>query len=184
VSREEHDFEYVGMPPKSPQKGTDAKLSSGDRNPKNLILQGEFLWFSHAVNCDGRSAVQWHQVRLNGKIKQSGIIKSRDTNYIQTTIGVNKNLDVVVGFQEANEDMYISPRLAYRKAKDPKGKLRPIISLGEGKGASKESGAWGDYSGCAVDAGNMLDIWTVQSIADKEGQGDTVIVKVPLSTLK
>jgi len=74
--------------------------------------------------------------------------------------------------------MFISPRLAYRSADDPPGTIRRIISFGEGKGAT-EGGAWGDYSGSVVDGGNQLDLWTIQSIADESGKGDTLIAKLP-----
>ena len=182
VGRKKHHLEHFGWPPKSPQKGTDVKTSSGDRNPKNLILQGGYLWFSHAVNVRGRSAVQWHQVQLDGTIKQTGLISDPDTGYIQTTIAVNKRLDVLIGFQEVNENMYISPRLAYRLAKDPAGTTHKIIKLGEGKGPT-DGVAWGDYSGSAIDGDNRLDLWTIQSITDEKGKGDTVIVRVPFSKL-
>jgi hypothetical protein len=46
--------------------------------------------------------------------------------------------------------MFISPRLAFRKADDPKGTLRKIVKLGEGKGATNGV-AWVDYSGSCVD---------------------------------
>lgn len=183
VANKPHGLKYVGRPPKSPQKGTDILTASGDRNPKNLVLQGGYLWFSQAVNCEGRSAVQWHQVRLDGTIVQTGIISDPETSYIQTTIGVNKKLDVLVGFQETNENMYISPRMAYRRATDPKGILREIVKLGEGQGAT-DGVSWGDYSGCAIDGDNRMDLWTIQSITDPKGKGDTVIAKVPFSILK
>lgn len=183
VARKPHGLNYVRRPPLSPQKGTDVKTASGDRNPKNLVLQGGYLWFSQAVNCEGRSAVQWHQVRLDGTIVQTGLISDPETSYIQTTIGVNKQLDVLVGFQETNENMYISPRLAYRRATDPLGTLREIVKLGEGQGATAGV-SWGDYSGCAIDGDNLLDLWTIQSITDPKGKGDTVIAKVPFSSLK
>jgi hypothetical protein len=182
VGRKPHGLEYVGRPPKSPQKGTDIQTSSGDRNPKNLVLQGGYLWFSHAVNCEGRAAVQWHQVRLDGRIVQTGLISDPDTSYIQTTIAVNKRLDVLVGFQETNENMYISPRMAYRRARDPKGELRKIVKLGEGQGAT-DGVSWGDYSGSVIDGDNLLDLWTIQSITDPDGKGDTVIARAPFSTL-
>lgn len=102
----------------------------------------------------------------------------KSTNYRQTTIAVNKNEDVLVGFQETNETMYISPRLAFRLSSDPKGQLREIVNLGEGQGAP-DGVAWGDYSGNVVDGDNMLDLWTIQSITDTGGKGDTIIVKVP-----
>jgi len=174
-----HHFKYFGWPPKSPQKGTDKKTASGDRNPKNLVLRNGYLWFSHAVNCNGRSAVGWHQVKLDGTIVQSGLLSDPKNSYIQTTIAVNKENDVLVGFQETGPDMFISPRLALRRGTDPKGKLHPIIKLGEGLAPTK-GGPWGDYSGSCVDGDNDLDLWTIQSIANKKGRGATVIAKVPV----
>ncbi|WP_289054568.1 hypothetical protein [Carboxylicivirga marina] len=178
VSRTKHKLEYINYPPKSAQKGTEQVTSSGDRNPKNLVLQSNCIWFSQAVNCNGRSAVQWHQIKLSGEFVQTGLIASDKSNYIQTTIAVNSNNDVLVGFQETNENMYISPRMAFRYAADAPGKLRNIISLGEGKGATNGV-AWGDYSGSIIDGDNLTDLWTIQSIANEQGKGETVIVKVP-----
>jgi hypothetical protein len=174
-----HGLTYVGFPPKSPQKGTDQLTASGDRNPKNMVLQGGYLWFSQAVNCNGRSAVQWHQIKTDGSIVQTGLISDPKSSYIQTTLAVNKNLDVLVGFQETSADMYISPRLTFRRASDPPGEMRDIVKLGEGLGPTNGV-AWGDYSGSVVDGDNLTDLWTVQSIADSDGKGDTIIVKVPM----
>ena len=174
-----HNFKYFDWPPKSPQKGTAAKTASGDRNPKNLVVQGGFLWFCHTINCEDRAAVQWHQVDLkDGTFVQSGLISHAKNSYIQSTLAVNKHLDVLVGFQETGPDMFISPRLVYRRAADPIGEMRPVLGLGEGQVAT-EGGAWGDYSGSVVDGDNLLDLWTVQSIANKTGRGDTVIAKLP-----
>ncbi|WP_034043691.1 hypothetical protein [Wocania ichthyoenteri] len=178
VGKKPHGLQHVDWPPQSPQKNTDQLTSSGDRNPKNLVFQNGDIWFSQTVNVEGRAGVQWHQVKTDGTIVQTGLISSKTSNYIQTTIAVNKKNDVLVGFQETNENMYISPRLAFRKAKDPKGTLRDIVSLGEGKGFT-DGVSWGDYSGTIIDGDNLKDLWTIQSITDKEGKGDTVIVKVP-----
>ena len=175
-----HQLTHNGYPPQSPQKGSKQRTASGDRNPKNLVVQSGYIWFSHAVNCKRRAAVQWHQIKLDGRIVQTGLISDPKSSYIQTTIAVNKNQDVLVGFQETNEAMFISPRLAFRRAGDPKGTLREMVNLGEGQAATNGV-AWGDYSGSVIDGDNLLDLWTVQSIADKRGRGDTVIVRVPFS---
>ena len=180
VGNKPHHLKYIGYPPQSPQKGTEQKTSSGDRNPKNIVMQNGFLWFSQAVNCEGRSAVQWHQLQTDGTFVQTGLISSETSNYIQTTIAVNKNNDVLVGFQETNAEMFISPRMAFRKADDAPGTLREIISLGEGKGAT-DGVSWGDYSGSVIDGDNLTDLWTIQSITNTEGKGGTVIVKVPFN---
>ena len=179
VSSKPHKLTYVDYPPQSPQLGTAQKVSSGDRNPKNLVLQSGHIWFSQAVLCEGRSVVQWHQINIKtGNIIQTGIIKSDTTNYIQTTIAVNKKNDVLVGFQTVNEHSFISPRFAYRKAKDPLNTLRPIISMGEGKGAT-DGASWGDYSGSMIDGDNLLDLWTIQSIANIKGRAESLIAKLP-----
>ncbi len=179
VSRAKHNLKYVGWPPQSPQKECEKPTASGDRNPKNLVKQGGDLWFSHTVNCEGRAAVQWHQLKLDGSVVQSGRISNPSASFIQTTIAVNKNLDVLVGFQQTSDTMFISPRFAIRRASDPLGQLRETVSIGEGLAATK-GGPWGDYSGSIVDGDNLLDLWTVQSIADAQGNGDTVIARFPI----
>ena len=179
VSNKPHGLKYVDYPPPSPQNGTEQKVSSGDRNPKNLVFQNGSIWFSQAVNCEGRSAVQWHQINAStGKIVQTGLIKSDTTNYIQTTIAVNTNNDLLVGFHEVNERSYISPRFAYRKSGDALGTLRPMVSVGEGKGAT-DGESWGDYSGSSIDGDNLLDLWTIQSMTNVKGKSESIIIKVP-----
>lgn len=173
-----HQWKDFGWPPASPQMGTDKTTSSGDRNPKNVVLQSGFIWFSQTINVNGRAAVRWNQIKRDGSTVQSGLIADDSRSFIQTTLAVNQNLDVLVGFQETGSDMFISPRFAFREATDRPGTLRDRISIGEGKAAT-EGGAWGDYSGSVVDGDNMLDLWSVQSVADETGRGDTVIVRVP-----
>ena len=180
VARKAHGFEHFDWPPQSPQKGTAQKTASGDRNPKNLVVQNGHLWFSHTVNVDGRAAVQWHQFTLDGTVVQSGRIAHPTNSFIQTTLAVNKNNDVLIGFQETGPDMYISPRYALHRAGDKPGAIGEIIKLGEGQGAT-DGAAWGDYSGTVVDGDNLTDLWTIQSITDAEGKGDTVIARIPLS---
>ena len=175
VAKTAHHLTYFDYPPPSPQLGSKQVVSSGDRNPKNLVFQNGSIWFSQAVNCNGRSAVQWLQIRArDGKIEQQGLISSDTTNYIQTTIAVNKKNDVLIGFQEANERSFISPRFTYRLAKDPKNTTRPIIHLGEGKAAT-DGQSWGDYSGSIIDGDNQTDMWTIQSITNEKGKNESVI---------
>ncbi len=177
VVRAQHHFQYFGSPPQSPMKGTPARTASGDRNPKNLVVQGRHLWFSQTVNVDGRAGVQWHQVTLAGFFVQSGLLSHPVNSYIQTSIAVNRSNDVLVGFQETGPDMFISARCAWRKARDRAGALGPIFPIAEGLAAT-EGGAWGDYSGSVIDGDNLTDLWTIQSVANAAGRGSTVIMRV------
>ena len=179
VSQQPHHLKFIEYPPQSPQKGTTQKVSSGDRNPKNIVLQNDHLWFSQAINKDDHAAVQWHQINANnGSIVQSGLINNDSSNYIQTTLAVNKKNDVLIGFQETNANSFISPRVAYRMGNDSPGTIREIISLGEGKGAT-DGVSWGDYSGSIIDGENLNDLWTIQSITNDKGKGETIIAKLP-----
>lgn len=174
-----HLFKHFGWPPASPMKNTDKKTASGDRNPKNLVIQGGALWFSHAVNINGRAAVQWHQFKLDGTRLQSGELSHPVNSYIQTSIAVNKRNDVLVGFQETGPEMAISARCSVRLANDPVGTLRRIVNIREGI-APTEGGAWGDYSGSTIDGDNLSDLWTIQSFANEKGRGSTVIARIKL----
>ena len=179
VVRKAHAFAHFGSPPQAAMKGVTVKTAAGDRNPKCVVVQGGCLWFSHTVNVEGRAGVQWHQVRLDGTFVQSGLLAHPTNSYIQTTLAVNGRGDVLVGFQETGPEMFISARCAWRRAGDAPGTLRAIQALGEGAAAT-EGGAWGDYSGSVVDGDDLSTLWTVQSVANDEGRGSTVIARVPM----
>lgn len=158
--------------------------SSGDRNPKNIVLQNGHLWFSQVVNKDGHDAVQRHQINANdGSIVKTGLINNDSSNFIKTTVAVNKKNDVLVEFQEANSNSFISPRVAYRMGKDKLGTIREIISLGEEKSAT-DGVSWGDSSDSNIDGGNLNDLWTIQSITNEKGKEETVIAKLPFGKRK
>lgn len=177
VADKPHGFKNFGWPPQSPMKGTDKKTASGDRNPKGLVVQNRHLWFSQAVNVDGRAAVQWHKFKLDGTPVYSEVISHPVNSYIQTTLGVNKRGEVLVGFQETGPEMHISGRCAYRFP-DRDRYRGGILKLAEGV-APTEGGAWGDYSGTVVDGDDQTTLWTIQTYANAKGRGSTVIARVP-----
>jgi hypothetical protein len=47
--------------------------------------------------------------------------------------------------------------------------------------AGGEGVAWGDYIGSVVDGHDLLDLWTIQSVANEQGRRETVIVRVPFA---
>jgi hypothetical protein len=177
VAKSPHHLTYIKRPPQSPQKGTSQKVASGDRNPKVVVYQNGCIWFSQCINYNDRSAVQWHQIDVKtGKILQSGLISHPSKSYIQTSLTVNKFEDVLIGFQQTDSTSFISSAYTYRKKNDKSGTVRPVISFAEGKGATNGA-SWGDYSGSIIDGDNLRDLWTVQSVANKDGRGETVILR-------
>ena len=178
IASKAHNWPSFRWPPKSPQKESSQLVASGDRSPKNIVLQSGQLWFSQNIDLNGRAAIRWSQVDLKANVIQSGTLGDNKNSLIQTSISVNQNLDVMIGFQETGPDMFISPRIAFRRSSDPPNEMRARIDIGTGQAAT-DGEAWGDYSGSALDGANRKDLWTIQSITDSNGQGDTVVVKLP-----
>jgi hypothetical protein len=163
---------YTSWPLFSAQEGTTQLVSSGDFNPKNVVIQNNTLWYSHVVDVDGFSGIEWMQLSLlNGKVLQQGVLTNKNTNYIQPTIAINKRGDMAIGFQETNSEINISARAAFRLNNDALGTLHPVINVASGnctyeKINSKEPNlAWGDYSSSVVDGDNGIDFWFAQTIA-------------------
>ncbi|WP_145199694.1 hypothetical protein [Planctomycetes bacterium Poly30] len=175
-----HGLELTGSLPDSPQKGIEQKTPSGSRHPKNVVLQGGFIWFANAIHHEGRAAVQWYQVRLDGSIFQRGLIASDTSSYIQPTLAVNERLDVLVSFQETSPEMFIGTRVAWRRGDDVPGTLRAIGATGEGEGVNRSKTPL-DYSACCIDGDNGLDLWTIQGLTDPRHKGHTVVVRVPFA---
>lgn len=173
VQETPHDGSY-NFPPGAPQKDSAARAASGDPTAKIAILRKQSIWFAHDFESDlggaEHSAVNWGQLGLQGELQQLGDIDdaSGKVFHMQPTLGVNKNGDVLIGYQTSTASSFVSARYAYRLASDPPGSLRPAVSLQEGTDAAGD-GAWGDYSGTSVDGDNLLDIWTLQSFASADG---------------
>lgn len=159
-------------------KGTTKRTASGDRNPKGIVLQNNCLWFSQTVDVDGRAGVQWNQFKLDGTFVQGGLFSDPVNSYIETTLAVNRDEDVLIGFQETGPEMFISARFGYRFGKDRPGTTRQIVKFGEGL-APTEGGAWGDYSATVLDGDDHKTLWTIQSVANEKGRGSCVIARVP-----
>ena len=165
--------QYIEPPPSSQQMGTNKLVSSGDFRPKNVVIQNNSLWFSHIVNLNENSAIEWFQLSVkDGTVIQKGLISKNGTNYIQPTIAVNTRGDMAINFEETNSTMNISVRVAYRLAGDPKNTIREVINVAEGNspyfGSPENTDkvlAWGDYSGSVVDGDNGIDMWFAQSYA-------------------
>ena len=177
IAHQAHNWPSFRWPPPSPQRESSQLVASGDRSPKNIVLQSAHLWFSQNIEIDGRSAIRWSQIDLEGNVVHSGTLSDDKNSLIQTSISVNQNLDVMLGFQETGPDMFISPRIAFRRSSDPANEMRTNIDIGTGQAAT-DGQSWGDYSGSALDGANRTDLWTIQSITDRNGQGDTVVVKL------
>ena len=87
--------------------------------------------------------------------------------YAYTSIAVNRNEEVMLGFSEFESDDYVDAAYAFRDPTDAAGTMRDPIVYKEGedyyeKTFSGTRNRFGDYSHAVVDPVNDADLWTIQ----------------------
>lgn len=162
----------------APQFGTATKIDAGDSRLQNCAMRGGTIWCAHTiflpVATPTRSAVQWFQLDpAQRQIVQRGRIDDPSgTNfYAYPSIAVNRNNDVLVGYNRFSSSDYPSAEFSFRLATDPATTMQPETMFKHGEasyvsvGARSGSNRWGDYSATMVDPADDLTFWTIQEYA-------------------
>jgi uncharacterized protein (TIGR03437 family) len=167
----------------APQLGTGARIDTGDARMQSCVLRSAVIWCAHTVflpaNIPTRSAVQWiafdpnsYQVRQFGRIDDPTAVNF----YAYPSIAVNKNNDVLIGFNRFSVEQFPSADFVFRAGTDPMNAMGPdtVIKAGEGLYVSTKSSGnrWGDFSGTVLDPLDDLTFWTIQEYgAGASGDG-------------
>ena len=167
----------------APQKDGDL-IDAFNANAVNLVLRNGSLWCVHTVFlpelAPTRTAVQWWQVTLDGSVLQRGRIDDPTGArfFAYPSLAVNRDNQVLVGFNQFGADIYAGASYAYRAAADPPGTLRSVETLKDGEGPYRQlldysfdelRLRWGDYSTTVTDPLNDADFWTIQEYASLPG---------------
>ncbi len=131
----------------------------------------------HSVSLADRTAAQWTRLDTAGNFVDGGRIEdatATPTNggkwYAYTSIAVNKNNDVMVGFSEFESDDFADAGYALRLGADAAGTMRDPVIYKEGEDYYSKDffgtrNRFGDYSATRIDPVNDRDMWTVQEYA-------------------
>ncbi len=162
----------------APQLGTTTKIDTGDSRLQNCALRGGTIWCSHTIflplALPTRSAVQWFQIDPAAPaILQRGRIDDASATffYAYPSIAVNKNNDVLIGYNRFSANDYASDEFSFRLASDPPNTLEPDVLFKAGEapyvvvGRNSGSNRWGDFSTTMVDPADDLTFWTIQEYA-------------------
>ncbi|MBZ5724882.1 MAG: hypothetical protein LAP87_07775 [Acidobacteriia bacterium] len=168
----------------APQLGTTARIDTGDSRLQNCVLRGGTIWCSHTIflplTGPTRAAVQWFQMNpaTAGILQRGRIDDSSSTNfYAYPSIAVNKNNDVLIGYNRFSANDYPSAEFSFRLASDAPNTLEPEVMVKAGEapyvvtGRQSGSNRWGDYSTTMVDPADDLTFWTIQEYAAAPPQG-------------
>ena len=87
--------------------------------------------------------------------------------YAYTSVAVNRNDDLLLGFSEFESDDFVDAAYTFRAAGDAAGTMRDTVVFKEGEDYyDKDFGTgrnrFGDYSHAVVDPVNDVDLWTIQ----------------------
>ena len=162
----------------APQLGTTTKIDTGDSRLQNCVMRGGTIWCSQTVflplASPARSAVQWFQIDPAGKtLLQLGRIDDPTATYFYAypSLAVNKNIDMLIGYNRFSASDYASAEFSFRLASDPPNTLEPDVLFRPGEaayvaiGSRSGSNRWGDFSTTWVDPADDLTFWTIQEYA-------------------
>jgi hypothetical protein len=163
----------------APQQGTTAKIASGGADFTHVSLRNGLITaaqtiFLPAGGSPTHTAIQWWQLTREGFVASRGRIEdpSGETYYAFPSVASNTRNDLILGYSTFSAQQFASSGYAFRAASDPHGSLRDggVVKAGEALYIRTGGGTrnrWGDYSACALDPGNGLDLWTIQENAMK-----------------
>ncbi|MFI4962877.1 MAG: hypothetical protein ACHP6H_03365, partial [Legionellales bacterium] len=178
--------------PEAGGTSTTDHVNIGDDRITRVMYRNHTLWCSYtaflpATGTATRSSIMWWQIDTNANPLQIGLIDDpTSTNfYAFSSLAVNVNNDVLVGFAAFSATTYPSAAYALHMNTDPLDSMRPLNIFRHGQAYYYETfgggrNRWGDYSGACVDPRNDTDFWTIQesSIVGTAPNWDTWWAKV------
>jgi len=162
-----------------PQLGTNSRLDLGDDRMQNCVQRGNSIWCAHTVflpatSAPNRSAVQWLEIATD----ESGLYRlarfgrlddpTGETLYAYPSIAVNKNNDVLLGYNRFSAQQFVSANFSFRAGTDPVGQFQADTLFKQGEAPQRprtRRARWGDYSVAVVDPVDDTSFWTAQEYA-------------------
>jgi PKD repeat protein len=163
----------------APQQGTTAKIANGGADFTHVSLRNGLITAAQTIflpsgGSPTRSAAQWWQLTREGFVASRGRIDdaSAQTFHAYPSAATNVRNDLIVGYSTFSSQQFASSGYAFRAASDASGTVRDggLIKSGEASYVRTGGGTrnrWGDYSTCAFDPTNGVDLWTIQENAMK-----------------
>ncbi len=174
----------------APCPGTLRFIDSGDAFIRsNAVFRNGRIWYPQTIGIDltpgppvtiNHTAAQWTALNTDGTFFDGGRVEDPTATssnggkwYAYSSISVNKNDDVLLGFSEFESDGFADAGYTFRLGTDAAGTMRDplIFKAGEDyyektfSSQAMASNRWGDYSHTVVDPVNDRDLWTIQEYA-------------------
>ena len=169
-----------------PQLGSDLRIDSGDATMQNCVARGTSVRCVNTMivrfNQEFRSVIQYYRANwpelgdptLTERVRIDDM--SGANFYAYPSIAVNKNLEVLIGYNRFNKTEYVGGSFAFRRPSDQSGALYFDGALKAGEDSYVKgnlSNRWGDYSTTLVDPADDTSFWTLQEYAASRTESGT-----------
>ncbi|MBM4455610.1 MAG: hypothetical protein FJ411_04395 [Verrucomicrobia bacterium] len=171
-----------------PQLGTNIRINGGHGEVDSCVMRGTSVWCAQTVvvrfNTETRVVIQFYRINwpVGGVPSLSSTDRIDDVTgnnyYAFPSIAVNKNNDVMLGYNRFNRTEYAGAFFAYRRASDPPGGYFFDVPIKAGedpyeKVVNDGRNRWGDYSTTVVDPLDDTSFWTLQEFAGTKSDAGT-----------
>jgi hypothetical protein len=166
------DFQPAGN--FGPQLGSTTGLELDSAYVDNIVVRDGSIWGCNPAYLPGdmpaRASIHWFQMTPSGTVEQSGFIDdpTGDRMFSYSTLAVNANHDIMVGYSRFSADEFASVGYSFRFGTDPLNEMRGDREYKAGESTYVRlfdgRNRWGDFSATQVDP-NDRHFWTVQEFA-------------------
>ncbi len=169
-----------------PQLGSDRKIDSGNGAIQNCVARGTSVWCVNTMvvrfNQEFRTVVQYYRINWpeSGDPTLTERVRVDDSSganfYAFPSIAVNKNLELLIGYNRFNKTEFVGGSYAFRRPSDQPGALFVDGPLKVGEDSYVKgnfSNRWGDYSTTVVDPADDTSFWTLQEYAASRTESGT-----------
>ena len=172
-------------PPEAPALNSTTDINTIDPRPLNAVFRNGSIWTTHDVDSAfGTAGCRWYEINpLTNTVLQTGTVEDASLHYYYSSIAVNVDGDVVMGFSGSNASQFVSAYYTGRRSTDPPGTMAPPVLLRAGVASYTVTDGvgrnrWGDYSSTTIDPLNDRTFFTIQEYVHAVNDWGTHIAKL------
>ncbi len=171
------------------QPGGVRNLEAGeDGFGGSVIRVGNSIWGvqGSAAKDNSRNVLRWYELDAKtNQVKQQGEIGDANHDYLYPSLAVNRQGDVVIGFNRSGSQEFISSYAIAGSTQNGKTTFgQPLLLKAGQANYAQDFGSgrnrWGDYSATVIDPSDPLSFWTFQQVAGQNNQWFTQVSQIRL----
>jgi hypothetical protein len=169
----------TSIPPNALQAGSATTISTGDDRIEQTLYRNGSLWSTATSGCiplsdTTRSCAAIFQLAVSGSaasLTQQFFVSQSGTYLYYPALGVDASGNAYIVMTSSSSTTHAGVVVTGQLAGSPHGSTTPLVPVPAGAGlgvfdcGTGCGGAWGDYSGAAIDPATPTDVWVAGEYA-------------------